>query len=216
VEVMTAISIGAFISLVMVGALRAVTAGAKMVEQNIAKASEVRFAARMLKRDLENMYRPKDTEQTKFIAYSDDSGELSSAYMVFYTVNRAKARPFEPEGDIYEVEYYLMVDEEKSVLMRRLWPNPDDDFEPGGILTTVAEGIEVFQARYFDGQEWAYEWPEEMQSIPLLMEITLAGIQSGAGQPMVESFYMNFARSTGSSLEGEGETETGTSGETSD
>lgn len=212
VEVVVATTIGTFIAVVAVGALKAVTAGAKMVEANINTAAEVRFAAKTIRRDLVNMYRPSNTRDTKFIAIADDSGTATSSYLVFYTVNRTKARALEPEGDVYEVEYFLMVDEEKSVLMRRLWPNPNDDLEPGGILTVIAEDIEVFEARYFDGEEWTYEWPEEMQTLPLLVELNIVARQTGPGQPVMETLYVNLVRSVGTMLdeeEDEGEEESG-------
>jgi len=103
----------------------------------------------------------------------EDSEQDSISYLVFYTVSRAKARSDQAEGDIYEVEYYLMKDEDKSRLMRRLWPNPNEEDEPGGILSVIAEDIDVFQVRYFDGEEWSEEWPEEMQE---------QGVQGGGGQ----------------------------------
>lgn len=205
VEVMVATTIGTFIALISIGALRAVTAGAQMVEANIETAAEVRFAVKMLRNDLINMYNPGDMEDTKFIAYADESGEVATSYVIFYTVSRTKARAFEPEGEIYEVEYSLMVEKDKSTLMRRFWPNPDDDREPGGILTVIAEDIEVFQARFFDGTEWSYEWPEEMTSLPLLIEFSIVARQQGSRQPVMQTFYINLVRSAGSMLEGEEE-----------
>ena len=203
VELMVATTIGTFIALVSIGALRAVTAGAQMVEANIETSAEVRFAAKTLRSDLVNMYKPSNKQDTKFIAYADESGAVVNSYLVFYTVNRAKARTQQPEGDIYEVEYYLMVEEEKSTLMRRLWPNPDEDREPGGILSVIAENIEIFQARFFDGTEWAYEWPEEMDSLPQLVELNIVSKQQGGRQPALETLYINLARSTGTMLEDE-------------
>jgi len=104
---------------------------------------------------------------------------------------------------VYEVEYYVKVDEDKSMLMRRLWPNPTDDLEPGGMLSVIAEGIEVFEARFFDGTEWTYEWSEEMTALPLLVELNIAATQETTGRPVTETIYVNFARSTGTTLEEE-------------
>ena len=42
--------------------------------------------------------------------------------------------------------------------MRRLWPNPDKERDPGGILTVIAEDIEVFGVRFFDGMQWQMDW----------------------------------------------------------
>jgi len=205
IEMMVATTIAAFISLVSIGALRAVTASAKMVEDNINSAAEVRFAAKTLKRDLFNVYNPKNQGQTKFVALSNESGGITSSYLVFYTVSRTRARAQEPEGDIYEVEYYLMADEEESVLMRRFWPNPDEELEPGGMLSVIAEDIEIFEARYFDGEEWAYEWPEEMQSLPMLIELNIVGKPVGSLKPVSETLYVSLVRSAGSMLDEEGE-----------
>ncbi len=212
VEVLVATTIGTFIALVAIGALRAVTVGAQVVEANINTAAEVRFAAKTIRHDLVNMYRTANKRNTKFIAMADNSGAVPTSYLVFYAVNRTKARSQQPEGDVYEVEYYVKVDEDKSMLMRRLWPNPTDDLEPGGMLSVIAEGIEVFEARYFDGTEWTYEWPEEMTALPLLVELNIAATQERTGRPVTETIYVNFARSTGTTLEEEEQTESAAEG----
>ncbi len=196
VEVMVASTIGAFVMLVAVGTLKAITASAEMVENNISTAAEVRFASNMLKRDLVNFDRDENIENTKFIATSEETGQEGSSYLVFYTVSRAKARSDQPEGDIYEVEYYLMKDEEKSLLMRRMWPNPNkDETEPRGILAVIAENIDVFEVRYFDGEEWSTEWPEEMQVLPQLIEINIAAKSPNRPELTMESLMVNFTRS---------------------
>ena len=196
VEVMVASTIGAFVMLVAVGTLKAITASAEMVEDNISTAAEVRFATNMLKRDLVNFYRDENTENTKFIATSEETGQEGSSYLVFYTVSRAKARTDQPEGDIYEVEYYLMKDEEQSLLMRRMWPNPNkEETEPRGILAVIAENIDVFEVRYFDGEEWSTEWPEEMRVLPQLIEVNIVAKPPSRPVPTLESFIVNFTRS---------------------
>lgn len=200
VEVLVASTIGAFIALVSIGALRAVTASTEIIEKNINTAAELSFASKMLKRDLVNIYRDKDRKNMRLIGMADES---NNGYLVFYTIGRAKARAAEPEGDMYEVEYYLLADEDKSVLMRRLWPNPNEEFEPGGILTAIAENIEVFEVRYFDGEEWGYEWPEEMEILPLLVEINIVAKQTEPGQLTTNSIIVNLTRSVGSMLEEE-------------
>jgi len=205
VEVMVTTVIISFIFLVSVSALRGVSASSQMVEAQIDRAAEVHFAAKTVRSDLVNLYNSGSKQDTKFIMFADESGEVASSYVVFHVVNRAKARLNEPEGDIYEVEYYLMVDDEKSVLMRRLWPNPDDEREPGGILSVIAEDIEVFQVRCFDGTEWSYEWPEEMGTLPMLVELNIVGVQAGSREPARETVYVNLTRSTGTLLDEEGE-----------
>ncbi len=111
--------------------------------------------------------------------------------MTFYTVSRIKARPEEPEGDVYEVEYYLAKSQDKSSLMRRLWPNPDKDSEAGGILTAIAENIDVFNISYYDGQQWQVEWSEDQKrSLPELVEVRLVAKEPARKEPIVESFIV--------------------------
>jgi len=196
IEVMVASTIGAFIMLVAVGALKAITSSAEIMDGNINISAEVRFASNILKRDLVNFYRDENIENTKLIGTTGESGQEGISYLIFYTVNRAKARADQPEGDIYEVEYYLMKDDEKSLLMRRLWPNPnEEDEEPGGILAAIAEDIDIFQVRYFDGEEWSTEWPEEMEVLPQLIEVNIVSKPPSRGEPTMESFVVNFTRS---------------------
>ena len=200
-EVMVASTIGAFISLVAVGTLKAVISSNEQVDANINVASEVRFAANMIERDLTNIYRDEDYENTKLIGTVEDLAEYSTSYLVFYTINRTKARALEPEGDMYEVEYYLVKNEDGSFLMRRLWPNPNDGFEPGGVLTTIAENIELFQIRYFDGEEWYDQWLEDMETQPQMIEVTIAARPENQGMPIIESFIVNLTRTVTSTTE---------------
>ena len=208
VEVLVASTIGSFIALVAVGSLRVIIGGSEAVEDNINSAAEVRFAANMIAKDLINFYRDEEYSNTRFIGTVEDMDDgTSTSYIVFYTLGRTKARVDQPEGDIYEVEYYLTKDEDESALMRRLWPNPHEELEPGGILTVIAENIEVFDIQYFDGEEWADEWSEEIQSLPQLAEITIVAKQSGRGIPPIESVLVNFVRAQGGeggTLEGSG------------
>lgn len=195
IEVMVASTIGAFIMLVAVGTLRAIAASSERVDKSISTAAEVRFASNILARDLVNFYRDDNIENTRLIGTVAELEQGSTSYLVFYTVNRAKARIDRPEGDIYEVEYYLAMDEDRSLLMRRLWPNPNKETEPGGILTVIAEDIEVFQVRYFDGEEWSTEWPEEMEVLPQMIEVNIIAKPTILGRPALESFFVNFTRS---------------------
>jgi general secretion pathway protein J len=212
VEVMVAVTIGGFIMLVAVGTLRAITSSAEMVDTNINAAAEVRFAMNLIKRDLVNFYRDEDIKNTKLIGITEESAEGNVSYLVFYTLSRMKARADQPEGDIYEVEYSLMQDGEKSLLMRRLWPNPNDEYEPGGILAVIAEDIEVFEARYFDGEEWSNEWPEEMEVLPQLIEVSIVGKEQSRGTLSMESIMVNLTRSVTAAVAASEDSEQGGQG----
>ena len=195
VEVMVAVTIGGFIMLVAVGTLKAITSSAEMVDTNISAAAEVRFAMNLIAKDLANFYRDENNENTKLIGTTEESADGNVSYMVFYTVNRMKARADQPEGDIYEVEYSLLKDGDSSLLMRRLWPNPNEEYEPGGILAVIAEDINIFEVRYFDGEEWSNEWPEEMDVLPQLIEVGIVGKEQSRGNPAMESIMVNLTRS---------------------
>ena len=110
----------------------------------------------------------------------------------------------------------MLKEDDKSLLMRRLWPNPNlEETEMRGILSVIAEDIEIFEVKYFDGEEWSYEWPEEMEVLPQLVEINIVAKQYGNGNPIMESFYVNFFRSAADALNAiEGTEETEGSGET--
>ena len=212
VEVLVASTIGVFIAMVAVGALRTLTVSSDVVDRNIGAAAEVRFAATMIARDLVNIYRDEDADNMRFIGMVQDaSDDISASYLVFYSVGRTKARPGQPEGDIYEVEYTLAADDERSVLTRRLWPNPNKELEPGGVLTVIAEDIEAFYVQYYDGQEWADEWPEEMRSLPHLVEVTIVAKQPGRDDPLSQTLLIPLTPAQGDimTLETGGETESG-------
>ena len=206
VEVLIASMIGAFIMLVAVGALKAVSVGAKIVDDNIDIASELRFASKRICTDLINIYRDKETESTKLIGNLEREADSFACILTFYMVGRAKARGDQPEGDVYEVQYFLKKDEDNSLLMRRLWPNPDKESEPGGILSVIAEDIDAFIVRYFDGTDWQDEWPEEIESFPELVEITLTANAAKSQRPMAESFVVNISKAAlESDIQGSGQ-----------
>ncbi len=201
VEVLVASTIAIFIALVAAGAIRTLSASNETVDQYINAAAEVRFAANLVARDLQNFYRADNIEDTRLIGTVEPlANDVSTSYLVFYTVGRTKARADQPEGDIYEVEYFLAQDQDSTVLMRRLWPNPNKDVEPGGILTMIAENIALFEVQYFDGEQWNYEWPEEMQALPQLITVTIATEQPGRSNPATESFIVSLSRAQGGDI----------------
>ncbi len=194
-EILVASTIGTFVSLIAVSTLHTIIRSSDMAEKNINAASEVRFASNILSRDLVNFYRTESYEDTEFYATTQAYTEFETARLYFYTVNKAKARIYEPECDIYEVEYYLDMEEDDSLsLKRRVWPNPNLEFEPGGILTTIAENVEYFDVSYFDGETWYTEWPEDMEGPPDLVEFTLITRPLGLGNYISETHLVNLVK----------------------
>ncbi|HPC95562.1 MAG TPA: type II secretion system protein GspJ [Sedimentisphaerales bacterium] len=202
-EILVASTISTFIAVVAVGALKTVSDTAQTVTRSSETVTEVRFAARMLAHDLANIYRDQDPRAMRLVGTSQ-SADSAIAFLRFYVTGRANARPGQPEGDVYEVEYFLgmnaalEIESEdqagSSTLYRRLWPNPEENRPPGGILVPLAQNIDVFQIRFSDGQQWTTDWPEEMRSLPQLIEVTLVTSAQGQGNPIVETFLVNFPR----------------------
>lgn len=200
VEVLVASTIGTLVAVVAVGTFNAISASAETVDKNIDTAAELRFALQIIASDLVNIHRDVDFRYNKLTSVIEEVDGNLITFFSFYTVGRTPARPNQPEGDIYEVEYYLQKDGEKSSLMRRLCPNPHklaDVASPGGMLSVIGENIDFFSVQFFDGQEWLVEWPEERQSIAELIDVTLATKPSGSQKPVVQSFIVNFSRSAG-------------------
>jgi type II secretion system protein J len=195
VEIMIASLLGSFIMLVAVGALRAITATSERMSGVVDTASEVRFAAKEIETDLINFYRDSNSLYHKLVGEIEETPEGNLASITFYTVGRTKARFDQPEGDIYEVEYYLLKDNGQSRLERRLWPNPDKDSKPAGILTQLAENIDLFAVRYFDGQKWYDQWSsEQMETLPDLVEVTLLARAPLSNDVMAQTVVVNLKR----------------------
>ena len=200
-EVMVAAVIGAFIALVAVGSLRAVTGAKEQVNKNIVVADELRFAARMLRDDLANLYRDGDVESMKLVGTIEPGGEGPVTSITLYSICLHDARPSQPEGDIYEVQYYLLTEDDESFLMRRVCPvvgTEEDEETEGGMLTAIAENVSGFQISYYNGYDWSDEWSLETEgALPELMEVTLIGLESLEAElsgALVKSFVVNFPR----------------------
>lgn len=215
VELLISTVMGAFIGLVAVGTLRTFSRSAEMVDKNSRREAEVRFAADMIQKDLINLYRGRVSGEMRLVGGTKGSSNAGrSSRLILYTVSRGKARSGQPEGDVYEVEYFVREGNGRGGLYRRHWPNPDRESEPGGVLTLIGEGINFFDVRFFDGENWRSEWREEWRSIPGIIEVRIACGGQGSGEEMIgENFLVNYFRkgwSAGSGAEQEeGAEETG-------
>jgi hypothetical protein len=148
--------------------------------------------------DLVNIRRSDDANEVKLQGGIEASGSGEQAYVTFWAISHEKARFDQPEGDVYEVEYYLAQKEDRTLLMRRVWPHPDPNaVEPGGILTVLSDQIEMMRVTYFDGQKWVSQWlggagatTQTDQPLPMLIEVTLVAKAAEAGALTEESFLV--------------------------
>ena len=194
VEMLAAVLIGGFVALAAVSALQAITASREKIETNLTLAAELRFAANRLTEDLTNLYRDQRPEQVTLTAERQPETAFSATRLVLHRVAYRKARPDKPEGDVYEVEYFLEQRDEKTVFLRRYWPNPHPDHQPGGILQPIAQHIVAFDMRFYDGRDWTDEWPETMTRLPDLVDITLVAQSPNEKTSARHSVFIDFPR----------------------
>jgi len=173
VELMVSIVIGAMVALTAAGAMRAISRSRQKMWNMVEGAAEARFVADLLARDLDNLSRLPQTDHPKLVGLIELSSDGQMGRLLLRVVGRTPGRLGEPEGDVYEVEYYTETRDEKTVLFRRIWPNPEDKDPPGGLLNVVAQDIISFEIRYFDGEDWLDEWSERMVALPELVEVNL-------------------------------------------
>ena len=134
VEVLVASTIASFVTVVAMGTLHALSQSASRIQAHCDTVSELRYAASVLSRDLSCLYTDQDQNSRKLL-YTDAGDSMGVSMLTFYTIGHNQVRTGRPESDLYEVEYYLSQTEERSVLMRRIWPHPDKEAEPGGMLS---------------------------------------------------------------------------------
>ncbi len=195
-EILLATIIGTFIAVTSVAALKTVVSGRDRINDYTAISAELRFAAELIRKDFANFYRDRSIQNVKLIGSSQTSAAYPSSRIIFDTVNRVKARPSMPEGDVFEVEYYLRydADQQKILLLRRLWPNPNELNIPLGVATIIAENIILFDVRYYDGLQWTTDWPEELETLPALILVNLAAKSPQRNTVYRHDFLVNFSR----------------------
>lgn len=200
VEVLAASVITAFIALVAVGGLVSVTAARGQIDEVTVVNDELRFVADGLRRDLSGLYRNKNA--MLFEGSMIEAGSDLFPKLRFRSICDAKARPDHPEGDLYEVEYFLADDGDGRLwIARRQCPivgNEESAEETdGGVVTRLAEHLSFFQIRYFDGEQWLQEWPMELASLPMLVEFSLGAVvkeKEDKETIYTKQFFLNFPR----------------------
>jgi general secretion pathway protein J len=190
IEIVVASVLGALIAVTAVAALRGVTVSREKLNRISNASAEIRYAANMIRTDLENVYRDRSASRMKLVGMTDENLSIAASRVTFYAVSSAKARPQLPEGDVYEIEYFVMSGTSQTALCRRVWPNPDENTEPAGVVTTVAQDLLNFEVRYYDGQNWQWEWPEG-QNLPEMVEVRLAVKGEDNKEPVKKSILVN-------------------------
>jgi general secretion pathway protein J len=189
VEVLVASTIASFVTVVAMGTLQALSQSASRIQTHCDTVSELRYAASVLFRDLSCLYTDQDAKSRKLL-YTASGDSMGVTMLTFYTIGHNQVRAGQAESDLYEVEYYISQTEERSVLMRRIWPHPDKEAEPGGVLSVLADDMGLFQVRFYDGEDWLTEWTEEQQQLPKVIEVALATLPETGARPFSTSFII--------------------------
>lgn len=191
IEILVASVIGTFVAVVAVGMLQAVSISSERAQAYVDGASELGYAADLIRDDLRNMHRRIDTERGTIIWQPGQ--DVPGGSLSFYTVSLTRAREHLPESDVYQVEYSLRPDGEQAVLSRRVWPNPNEYYEPGGILSVIARDVVAFEVEFYDGSQWHDQWDPADAEMPAMMSVMLAG-DSGSASVRQESFIVKLPR----------------------
>ena len=199
IEVLISSVIATFIAVVAVGALRSVAGARERIEKTTEVSDELRFAANIIRRDLTNIYRDPEYTAMKFVGAIGQTEEEPPISLTFKTTSTAKARFDAIEGDLYEVQYFISQNVDKSMLMRRYCPvvgMEEDELTQGGILAPIAENISGLNFMFFDGTEWIDQWPEEQETLPGMVEVTLiAGdVENETANMTINNFIVTFPR----------------------
>lgn len=202
VELMIAVVIGAFVTVTAVAAMSGIASGKRTHQRLTELNDEVRYAERLIRQDLINMYRSSDFKDTQFeLSYLDTDDGIETQSLTFYTVSQKKVRPLQPEGDVYEVQYAMKnnAETDQIYLTRRCCPivpgvSQNDEDRGWGVLVPIAENIAAMKIRCYDGKEWIDEWNEKFGKFPELVEVTLVAVSDNNKRSLKRSFLTNIPR----------------------
>ncbi len=137
---------------------------------------------------LQNLFRNHERRPLAFVGTQQTLDGRPADRLRFFTVSDAPVRPGSPESDVHEVEFYLEAAEENgpAVLMQRTDPTRNAEPDGGGVLERVAGQIVALSFEYFDGQQWAVDWPEDLSRLPVAVRVRV-GVRLGESGETVRS-----------------------------
>jgi general secretion pathway protein J len=192
-EMLITAVIAGFIAIVGVSGLRSITTARAMVEDASERTDELRYAADEIRRDIESVY--ARSSGFRFEGLTDWAQGREARRLIFRTYRREPLRKGEPEGDLYEVEYFLGGKEGESSLMRRVCPivgMEQPDQSSGGVIEELAR-VDYFDVLFYDGKEWSSQWPPELLKLPELVMVTLR-YNGDKGRVWAREFAVQFVQ----------------------
>ncbi len=180
VEVMIAVSITAFIGLVIAGSYQQVDLAATLVRDQAARASAVRLSMARMVRELSASFLSEHFDRARFrdrpTLFKGEEDKV-----LFTTMSHVRRYQDTAESDQAVVEYLLDRDPAtgEEALFRREKLVIDDESDRGGRTDLVADHVTKLDLRYWDRQrkEWVREWStrssERMNELPQRVRIEL-------------------------------------------
>lgn len=173
------------------------TAARTTAERDAEVYAEADAAVHAMATALSNALRPRGDEEILFEGMSSARDGMPADRVRFRMVSAYPVRPGEPESDVREVDFGLSDGEGGglAVLERRMDPTLNEPSDEGGVVDRIAEHVTGLEIRYFDGEQWQDEWPEEWNELPMAVRVTL-GVASDpaardAGMRRAESVTMS-------------------------
>ena len=159
IELLVATGIGTLILGASYGSFHAVVRARGSVQARCRLHQDARRALEEITAALRAM-RKHGSGSQQFVGEDILEGQLPGDRITFYAVSDRPARRDRGEGDVYEMSFFIVRDEETGAgtLARRKDPGGGDDFLDGGILTEIAPNVVALNFEYYDGLDWSEEW----------------------------------------------------------
>jgi len=187
VEVLLAMTILAFISLLTFQAIDGLKRSREGVERVADRFREGRMAMARMTRELQSAYLSAHApiDDTLRVAQTTFTGKPGSpaAHLAFTAMSHRRLAADVKESDQEEISYFGSDDPDQSAtvdLARRQASIVDEDPEEGGRVDVLATNIDLFDLEYFDPvmARWVDEWDsqsvvEEKGRLPRAVKIVL-------------------------------------------
>ncbi len=171
-ELLVAITVFAFVSVIAYSGLHSVLQGKERTEQHAARLQKLQSAMLLLERDLlQFTARPIRDE------YGDSQPALKSADMGEYLLEFSSGGRPNPGGLKRSTLQRIAYGIRDNKLMRFLWPVLDRPSVNEPFALDVLDDVREFNCRYLKSdRQWTEQWPPmggNATDLPLALEITL-------------------------------------------
>ena len=185
-ELMVAMTITTLVTGSTVTLLRSSTAARNRVARQMQLQQEARTAVNTIATALRNAYRSPDG-QIMLVGADDSFGQMPADRVRFFAISRQTIRPDQPESDVKECEFLLILAPQAGAsqlpaLMRRTDPTRNEEPDDGGVLERLADNVLGLNLAYHDGVDWRLDWPKDTKGWPVAIRIDLVVLAESAAK----------------------------------